>query len=170
MKVGFGLVVVGALIVAVAPSIMAQDVKPDAKQGVVKHAAKKAQAAVSAFETADTDKDGKISLAEFTAFRTEQLKKNFAKMDANSDGFLTKEEISKGKAPAWFDGADANKDGKLSVDEFVASRGADLQKEFAKLDGNADGFLTPEEFAAKVQAAHAGKAKAKAEPKAEQPK
>lgn len=41
------------------------------------------------FEAIDTNKDGKISLDEYTASCTERFKK----LDTNGDGFLTKEEM-----------------------------------------------------------------------------
>jgi Ca2+-binding EF-hand superfamily protein len=51
--------------------------------------------------------------------------KVFKKKDADSDGFLSKEEFSKGakdaaKAGTAFDRKDKDKDGKLSLQEFTA--------------------------------------------------
>ncbi|MEZ5304852.1 MAG: EF-hand domain-containing protein, partial [Verrucomicrobiales bacterium] len=54
---------------------------------------------------ADTDKDGKVSEAEFVEFAKnrkkpldeEKAKKQFAKMDKNSDGFVTGDEIPEPK-------------------------------------------------------------------------
>ena len=51
--------------------------------------------------SADTDKDGKISLAEFTAFKKaqsksltdEKIKSIFEKKDTNHDGFLSSSEM-----------------------------------------------------------------------------
>ena len=40
----------------------------------------------------DTDKDGKVSQAEFTAAHPEKKAADFAAMDANSDGFVDEAE------------------------------------------------------------------------------
>jgi len=74
-----------------------------------------------AFMRADTDNDGKVSLAEWTAFQTARKAKgdpakSFARMDANKDGFVDKGEL----------------------DAFLAKR-------FARLDKNSDGLLDAEE-------------------------
>ena len=74
-----------------------------------------------AFMAADTDGDGKVSLAEWTAFQTKRSDKgdpakSFARMDANKDGFVDKTEL----------------------DAFIAKR-------FAKLDKNGDGVLAADE-------------------------
>ena len=45
------------------------------------------------WEAADTDHDGKISWAEFQAAATAHLKERFDKLDANHDGFISKDEL-----------------------------------------------------------------------------
>ncbi len=47
------------------------------------------------FETMDVDKDGKLSETEVKG----PLKNDFSKIDTNSDGFLSKEEIEKAPKP-----------------------------------------------------------------------
>ncbi|TGQ06526.1 MULTISPECIES: acid-shock protein [unclassified Mesorhizobium] len=74
-----------------------------------------------AFMRADTDNDGKVSLAEWTAFQTARKAKgdpaeSFSRMDTNRDGFVDKGEL----------------------DAFLAKR-------FAKLDKNGDGVLSADE-------------------------
>ncbi|AZO20158.1 acid-shock protein [Mesorhizobium sp. M1E.F.Ca.ET.045.02.1.1] len=74
-----------------------------------------------AFMAADTDGDGKVGLAEWTAFQTQRKArgdpaKAFARMDANKDEFVDKSEL----------------------DAFLAKR-------FARLDKNADGVLGADE-------------------------
>jgi len=71
---------------------------------------------------ADTDGDGKISLAEWTAFQAKRQAKgdpakSFARMDTNHDGFIDRAEL----------------------DAFFAKR-------FARLDKNGDGVLTADEM------------------------
>ncbi|RRH98808.1 acid-shock protein [Mesorhizobium tamadayense] len=74
-----------------------------------------------AFMRADTEGDGKVSLAEWTALQTQRKAKgdparSFARMDANKDGFVDKSEL----------------------DPFLAKR-------FARLDKNGDGVLGADE-------------------------
>ncbi|WFP76355.1 acid-shock protein [Mesorhizobium sp. WSM4906] len=74
-----------------------------------------------AFMAADTDGDGKVSLAEWTAFQEKRKAKGdpakaFARMDTNKDGFVDKSEL----------------------DAFLAKR-------FARLDKNGDGVLVADE-------------------------
>jgi hypothetical protein len=105
-------------------------------------------------EKADTNGDGAISRAEFTAFRAAQ----FDKRDTNHDGFLTADDkpMHPGKAPAagaaparFMAALDTNKDGKISRDEFVNGEA----KMFDRLDTNKDGTISKAELdAAKAQA------------------
>ncbi|MBP0579755.1 acid-shock protein [Labrys sp. LIt4] len=87
---------------------------------------------------ADTDGDGKISLAEWSAFqakrnaktdsaKTDSVKadpaKTFARLDANKDGFLDKGELDAFFAKR-FARLDANKDGALARDERPGHKSA----------------------------------------------
>ena len=97
------------------------------------------------FNRADTDKDGKITRAEFDAARNAR----FAGIDANGDGTL---EISELRAwvRAWpsrfrdarFKALDGDSDGKVGVEEYVAQRKA----MFARIDANNDGTVDKAEF------------------------
>ena len=51
------------------------------------------------FGAMDTDKDGKVSKAEFVAAQKDATKaeSRFSQLDKNSDGFLTKEEFEAGQ-------------------------------------------------------------------------
>ena len=75
--------------------------------------------------------------------------------DLNKDGKITKDEImnaSRKEADAHFTAMDANKDGKISPDEMFQAHAARMREHtdemFKHLDGNGDGKLTQEEFAA----------------------
>lgn len=66
-------------------------------------------------EAADTDKDGKLSMAEWEAVGgTENI---FTHTDKDTDGFMTLAEMNDTSPP---DMADANKDGRFTLDEFKA--------------------------------------------------
>ncbi len=112
------------------------------------------------FRPLDTDKDGKVSRAEFEA--------GFARLDKDGDGFVSKEEFGsaigaarqgqrrgggkRGQGPqdnnsapqekkhnpadAVFSKLDADGDGKISKAEYEAA--------FAKLDKDGDGFIDPQ--------------------------
>ncbi|KAF1720725.1 EF-hand domain-containing protein [Pseudoxanthomonas wuyuanensis] len=65
------------------------------------HAAKPAAAATAPRNTADPE---------------------FARLDANQDGFISKSELAKHPLLAHFSMADKNKDGKLDKQEFIAGK------------------------------------------------
>ncbi len=80
-------------------------------------------------ERADTDKDGKVSLAEWNA-RPAAIKatadgrdasKGFSRLDVNSDGFVEAADFSV-RFGKRFDRLDADKDGVLTGEERQAAR------------------------------------------------
>jgi class 3 adenylate cyclase/Ca2+-binding EF-hand superfamily protein len=95
------------------------------------------------FQKLDTNKDGKVSLAELQAWRDAQ----FEALDSNHDGFLSREEVEAGRTKfAWkiarsFDLIDTNQDQKLSREEFRAAG----RRRFLMFDGNRKGYLTEKE-------------------------
>ena len=92
---------------------------------------------------ADTNGDGSISRAEFTA----QAEARFARMDKNGDGFITADEMSGrgGRGPGGgLMAADSDQDGKISRAEFMVQS----TERFAKLDTNGDGQISGDEMKA----------------------
>ena len=105
---------------------------------------------------ADKDSDGKISKEE----APERMKENFARMDANSDGFIDEAELKQvfgrmrqggaggpggagaGRAGGGMRDMDKNGDGKISKDEAPER----MKENFDKIDTNSDGQLDQEEL------------------------
>ncbi|HJW85279.1 MAG TPA: EF-hand domain-containing protein [Candidatus Brocadiaceae bacterium] len=106
------------------------------------------------FTAADTDKDGKLSVSEAAASaekradtKVEELLK---KHDTNGDGTIAKDEIKEKKAQKMgLFTADANSDGKVSKEELTTLlRNKTSERSTASFkarDANSDGFVTPEE-------------------------
>jgi hypothetical protein len=99
----------------------------------------------------DVNKDGKIDAAELANAGTV-----LAALDKNSDGQITLDELRPPRpadapeppadaprrpVPPFFAALDADKDGALNATEVAGAAAA-----LAKLDKNADGVLTPDEF------------------------
>ncbi len=107
---------------------------------------------------ADANHDGNITRAELISYRAA----NFARIDRNGDGFLTDDDIPyflRGRnAPVDINALkaqfDANKDGKVSRDEFV--NGPTLL--FDRADANHDGILTRAELDAAISRAKSARA------------
>jgi hypothetical protein len=98
--------------------------------------------------SADANKDGSITKAEFIAERA----KAFDRLDVSKDGFLTRQEFT-AAAPAGmrrnlpatqFGSFDKNGDAKLSRDEFNAAP----TPGFVRLDRDRNGTPSPQEIAA----------------------
>lgn len=103
---------------------------------------------------ADKDGDGKISREEAAAMP--RMAKNFDKLDANKDGFISKDEMKAAhEAHRGERGArpDTDRDGNISKAE--AERFPKLKENFSKIDTNGDGVLSKEE----MKAAHDKKPK-----------
>lgn len=88
------------------------------------------------FERMDSNKDGKVTLAEAEALG----KAKFAELDKNKDNVLVADEL-KGPHPR-FRKADANNDGKVTLAEATAKG----QEMFTRLDKNNDKVLTKDEL------------------------
>lgn len=102
--------VVALAALAAAPAFAATAVKPAAKPAVHKMAAMKpamaatpAKPVVVSFKTLDANHDGKISYEEMKKVWPKLSKADFAKYDANKDGFYNHAELAafaKAMAPA----------------------------------------------------------------------
>jgi Ca2+-binding EF-hand superfamily protein len=91
-------------------------------------------------ESADRNKDGRIGRVEFL----ERMKEAFFFIDNDKDGHVVVVEyqlIQVGD-PKRFAAADRNKDGKLTLDEFLKAVSAD----FDDADRNDDGVIDEEEM------------------------
>jgi Ca2+-binding EF-hand superfamily protein len=93
-------------------------------------------------ERVDTDKDGKISKAEFDA----EGSKLFAKLDENGDGKIAQSEMPQRHWARFggqmFDRLDADHDGKVTKAEFQAAG----EKMFQRMDKNGDGIIEKSEM------------------------
>jgi hypothetical protein len=68
------------------------------------------------------------------------------KMDKDGDGVVTTAEFQTGLLERWTS-ADANKDGKVTADEFKAEHSEHKQERFSERDSNKDGVLARSEVA-----------------------
>lgn len=114
------------------------------------------------FFQADTNSDGVVTRQEYDASRTAE----FARLDANHDGQLSREEMRGGMHRGWRHGGgrggergmhslarlDANNDGNITRDEFLARPTA----AFDRLDANHDGVISAAERPQRPANADAG--------------
>lgn len=111
----------------------------------------------AAFQRADANRDGKVSYEELHAVRPNATKERFDRLDRDGDGFLTRAdrpERRDGREGADAQRAfakrvlesDANKDGKVTLDELRTSRPGFPEDTFGRLDRDNDGFISTEDL------------------------
>lgn len=111
------------------------------------------------FKAADTNSDGALSKEEMAASRMQRL----GAADTDKDGFISTDELTEHHAAKvrakkdqhfsrFSERFDANKDGKVSLDEIKAFD----PPFFKKADANSDGKLTQEEMMAAKKKHHGG--------------
>jgi len=96
------------------------------------------------YETADSNKDGKLSRAEATDYFVSDL---FESRDANRDNNLTWEEWNvpgAGLSKSKFSSRDTNKDGMISRNEALVAGRKDsgFARAFVAADTDKDGYVT----------------------------
>jgi Ca2+-binding EF-hand superfamily protein len=93
-------------------------------------------------ESADRNHDRRIGRVEFL----ERMKEAFYFIDADKDGYviISEYQLIQVGDPKQFAAADRNKDGKLSIDEFLKA----VSRDFDDADKNDDGVLDEEEIKA----------------------
>jgi Ca2+-binding EF-hand superfamily protein len=105
------------------------------------------------FANMDTNKDGKVSRAEYVAARQSR----FTTLDHNKDGAISNADFPRAAAnptaatriAAMIDEADANKDGKVTKEELAKAP----TPGFDRVDTNHDGVVTQAELTAARAAA-----------------
>ena len=103
------------------------------------------------FDRADSNKDGRLTFDEVSAVAPKFTKDRFDKLDQNADGSVTKEEFAAMRQKSQGAGsrlmaADANNDGKLTLEEITTKAPKYPAQRFTQLDANKDGFLTSDEL------------------------
>jgi Ca2+-binding EF-hand superfamily protein len=91
-------------------------------------------------ESADINRDGRIGRVEFL----ERMKEAFFFIDTDKDGYvvIAEYQLIQVGDPKRFAAGDRNKDGKLSIDEFLKI----ISQDFDAADKNDDGVIDEEEM------------------------
>ncbi len=109
----------------------------------------------------DTDRDGKVTLAEFTVLQSRRTGQIFSRLDQNKDGKITQAELDAGLGGPGGRGSgrggflmrmDADKDGEVTRQEVDGAS----QQRFNAADTNKDGWLSRGELIMMRQGARGG--------------
>jgi len=101
------------------------------------------------FDSIDTDKDGKVSLAEYQARQIQLFTRGFEILDQNSDKFLSQDEYAKITAPPVIIHLKDDKDTpppQIHIDGGPKVSPETLSAAFNRLDANKDGKLSLQEY------------------------
>lgn len=108
----------------------------------------------------DTDKDGRISVAEAEADAVERVKRRFARLDKDQDGFIGKAELAGDKdrtasrrGSRMMERIDTDKDGRISTAEAGNAR----KMRFEQMDADKDGTVTVAELTERMAKWRSGK-------------
>ena len=127
-----------------------------------------AQADHSRLEGADTDGDGNLTLAEFEAAHAALARERFAKLDDNTDGLLSPDELEDARKRMRHAGhrrhrpdperiverLDEDGNGSVSLAEFEGRRFAPDAESFHAADADGSGELSADELVELVRAHH----------------
>lgn len=104
---------------------------------------------------ADKNEDGKITFKELKTVAPKMTQEKFNHMDRNKDGVISKEDRPEGQGrprgrkpdgKGLLKKADADNDGKITLEELKAVAPKMTQERFKKMDRNDDGVLTADEI------------------------
>lgn len=105
------------------------------------------------FDSIDTNKDGKVSLAEYQARQTATLTRGFEILDANGDKSLSEEEYARIVAPPMVrinvtgpGMPDMPVEPKIDIPGFKTASPEAIKAAFTRLDVNKDGRLSLQEY------------------------
>lgn len=96
----------------------------------------------------DTNKDGSISFEELQAQRPNITREQFAAIDADNNGSLSREEMRSARGRMMFKRVDTDNSGGVSFDELAARMPRVTQERFSALDKDGNGQLSQGELAA----------------------
>ena len=90
---------------------------------------------------ADKDTDSKVTLEEYKAAYPNSPESAFQAIDQNRDGHIDKVDFPTPDTEGGFLRADANGDGRVTREEFMAKFPKSPEDRFSKIDRNGDGFF-----------------------------
>jgi Ca2+-binding EF-hand superfamily protein len=98
------------------------------------------------FDTIDVNKDGSLSDEEMRRHRESRRDEGFARLDANGDGQISRDEAkSSPRLASNFDALDSNKDAQLSRDELRSAWSGRRHHHGPRADTNGDGLISRDE-------------------------